>query len=256
MEIDKDLLFEGKSTIIKNKNYLSTKEYVEPFFDEMSKFTDDFIIRVQTPSQMTISGEDKDITFNRVWIQALMPEDHSIDNHRECYHLIYGLDVKKPVYKVARGYVNMACTNLCIFNPQWLSVQELEPEKSFVYSISNLMKMTSDFESRIKKMKNTFLSPEVENRQKLLGSMIEKSLLYEYTNQAGKVKLSPAMVVKAYENIYINTDSLYYVKDTEECSVFNYYNAFTELIKDATKKDLMTGYEKTLLVGQLFDLVA
>ena len=66
MEIDKDLLFEGKSTIIKNKNYLSTKEYVEPFFDEMSKFTDDFIIRVQTPNQMTLSGDNKDITFNRV----------------------------------------------------------------------------------------------------------------------------------------------------------------------------------------------
>lgn len=66
MEIDKDLLFEGKSTIIKNKNYLSTKEYVESFFDEMSKFTNDFIIRVQTPNQMTLSGEDKDITFNRV----------------------------------------------------------------------------------------------------------------------------------------------------------------------------------------------
>ena len=254
MEIDKDLLFEGKSTIIKNKNYLSTKEYVEPFFDEMSKFTDDFIIRVQTPNQMTLSEDNKDITFNRVWIQALMPEDHSIDNHRECYHLIYGLDVKKPVYKVARGYVNMACTNLCIFDPQWLSVQELEPEKTFVYSIQNLMKMTSDFESRIKKMKNTFLSPEVEDRQKLLGSMIEKSLLYEYSNQAGKVKLSPAMVVKAYENVYINTDSPYYVKDTEECSVFNYYNAFTELIRDANKKDLMTGYEKTLLVGQIFDI--
>ena len=66
MEITKELLLEGKSTIIKNKNYLSTKEYVEPFFDEMSKFTDNFIIRVQTPNQMTLSGENKDITFNRV----------------------------------------------------------------------------------------------------------------------------------------------------------------------------------------------
>ena len=256
MEIDKNLLLEGKSTIIKNKNYLSTKEYVEPFFDEMSKFTDNFIIRVQTPNQMTLSGEDKDITFNRVWIQALMPEDHAIDNHRECYHLVYGLDVKKPVYKIARGYVNMACTNLCIFNPQFLSVYELEPEKSFVYSIQNLMSMTSDFEFKLKKMKNTFLSSDVDDRQKLLGSMIEKSLLYEWNNQAGKVKLSPATVVKAYENVYVNTDSPYYVKESEECSVFNYYNAFTELIKDANKKDLMTGYEKTLLVGQLFDLVA
>lgn len=66
MEIDKNLLLDGKSTIIKNKNYLSTKEYVEPFFDEMSKFTNDFIIRVQTPNQMTITDENKDITFNRV----------------------------------------------------------------------------------------------------------------------------------------------------------------------------------------------
>lgn len=66
MEIDSELLLKGKSTIIKNKNYLSTKEYVEPFFDEMSKFTNNFIIRVQTPNQMTLSGEDKDITFNRV----------------------------------------------------------------------------------------------------------------------------------------------------------------------------------------------
>lgn len=256
MEITQDLLMSGKSTIIKNKNYLSTKEYVEPFFEEMSKFTDNFIIRVQTPNQMTLSGDDKDITFNRVWIQALMPEDHSIDNHRECYHLIYGLDVKKPVYKIARGYVNMACTNLCIFNPQWLNVQELEPEKSFVYDIKNLMSLTSDFETKLKKMKNTFLSSDKEARQKQLGSMIEKSLLYEQVNQAGKVKLSPAMVVKAYENVYLNTDSGYYVKDGEECSVFNYYNAFTELIRDSNKKDLMTGYEKTLLVGELFNLVA
>lgn len=116
--------------------------------------------------------------------------------------------------------------------------------------------MTSDFEIKLQKMKTTFLSPEVEDRQKLLGSMIEKSLLYEYNNIGGKVKLSPNMVIKAYENVYMNTDSPCYIKDTEECSVFNYYNAFTELIKDTTKKDLMTGYEKTILVGQLFDLVA
>lgn len=184
-----------------------------------------------------------------------MPESHAIDNHRECYHLIYGLDVKKPIYKIARGYVNMACLNLCLFNPQWLSVYELEPEKTFTYSIKNLMEMTSDFEIRLKKMKNTFLSSDTEDRQKLLGSMIEKSLLYEYSNQAGKVKLSPSTVVKAYENVYVNTDSPYYIKESEECSVFNYYNAFTELIKDANKKDLITGYEKTLLVGQLFNLV-
>lgn len=66
MEISKELLLEGKSTIIKNRNYLATKEYVQPFFDEMSKFTNDFVIRVQTPNQMTVTNNNEDITFNRV----------------------------------------------------------------------------------------------------------------------------------------------------------------------------------------------
>lgn len=256
MEITKELLLKGKSTIIKNKNYLSTKEYVEPFFDEMSKFTNDFIIRVQTPNQMTITDDTTDVTFNRVWIQALMPIDHTIDNHRECYHLIYGLDVKKPIYKLARGYINQACTNLCIFDPQWLTVYELQPEQKFSYSIKNLMELTSNFEVILKKMKNTFLSSDINKRQKLLGEMIEKSIIFEHNNLSGKVKLSPNMVIKAYENVYLNSSSNYYVKSSEECSVFNYYNAFTELIRDSNKKDLITGYEKTLLVGQLFNLLS
>lgn len=255
MEIDKDFLLQGKSTIIKNKNYLSTKEYVEPFFDYMSKFTNDFIIRVQTPNQITVTDDNKDITFNRVWIQALMPESTTIDNHRECYHLIYGIDVKKPVYKIARGYLNMACTNLCVFDPQWLIVQELIPETSFVYDIKNIMSLTSDFEIKLKKMKNSFLSSKLEDRQELLGKMIEKCLLYEYNNISGKIKLSPNIVIKAYENVYLNNSSPYYIKEGE-CSIFNYYNAFTELIRDSNKKDLMTGYEKTFLVGELFNLIS
>lgn len=66
MEVTLDFALKGKSTIIKNRNYLSTKEYIESFIDSMSKFTDDFIIRVQTPNQMTITDNDQDLTFNRV----------------------------------------------------------------------------------------------------------------------------------------------------------------------------------------------
>lgn len=117
------------------------------------------------------------------------------------------------------------------------------------------MSMTSDFESKLEKMKNTLFSEKMEEKHKTLGYLIEKSLLFEYNNLAGKVKLSPNMVIKAYENVYMNTESPYYVKDSELCSIYNYYNAFTELIRDSNKKDLITGYEKTLLVGQLFNLV-
>ena len=38
MEITIELLLKGKSTIIKDKEFLSTSDYVKPFLDEMKKF--------------------------------------------------------------------------------------------------------------------------------------------------------------------------------------------------------------------------
>ena len=47
MEITMNELLEGKSTIIKNKQFLSTKAYIEPFVDRMSAFTNDFKIQAE-----------------------------------------------------------------------------------------------------------------------------------------------------------------------------------------------------------------
>lgn len=66
MEITIEKLFEGKSTVIKDNEYLTTKEYVSPFVELMKKFTTDFSVQVQLPSQLTITDSEKDITYNRV----------------------------------------------------------------------------------------------------------------------------------------------------------------------------------------------
>ena len=253
MEITIDKLLKGKPTIIKSKDYLSTSEYVSPFIDKMSKFTDNFIIKVQTPNQITTSNGEEDITFNRVWIQAILPEKYCIENHDEVYGLVYGLDVRNPVYKVYRGMLNKAYINLCVFDPQWQQVQELKPQENFVINITELMEKVSDFEQKIKHMKSTFLSSELSSKHELLGKMIEKSMLEEYVNIGGKVKISPTTVVKAYENVYHNTSSSYYVGDKQESTIFNFHNAFTEIIKD-DGKDIMNKFEKTILINSLFNI--
>lgn len=66
MEITISKLLEGKSTVIKENKYLSTKDYVEPFIKEMMKFTNDFVAQVQLPNQFTITNSKEDITYNRV----------------------------------------------------------------------------------------------------------------------------------------------------------------------------------------------
>ena len=66
MEITLNALLEGKPTIIREKEYFATKDYIQPFIDEMSKFTKNFIINVQLPGQITISNNNKDLTYNKV----------------------------------------------------------------------------------------------------------------------------------------------------------------------------------------------
>lgn len=86
MDIEYSQLMSGKPTIIKNKNYFATAQYVNPFFDRLSKYTDDFRIHVQTPDQITLTtdGEQnlEDLTYNRVYIEAVMPDSMCYNNHK------------------------------------------------------------------------------------------------------------------------------------------------------------------------------
>ena len=116
MEITLSRLLEGKATIIKGKEYLATKEYVQPFIDKMSKYTDKFIVHVQEPDQLLINNENDDTTYNRVWIQAVMPDKCNINGMTEVYNLVYGLDLRNPIYKVYRSYLHG--NNPCVFNSQ------------------------------------------------------------------------------------------------------------------------------------------
>ena len=90
MELTLEELYLGKPTIIKNKEFKSTKDYVAPFIDRMSKYTDDFRISVKLPDQMTTTKDNPDVTYNRVLIQAVMPESYfNEDNHRQVVGMLY-----------------------------------------------------------------------------------------------------------------------------------------------------------------------
>lgn len=110
MEITLQKLLDGKATIIKGKEFLATKDYVKTFVDEMSKFTNKFIVNVQEPSQVILTDDSTDTTYNKVWIQAIMP--NQIEDLPEIYHFVYSLDTRTPVYKMFRSY------GPCVFNAE------------------------------------------------------------------------------------------------------------------------------------------
>ena len=86
MEISLTDLLKGKATIIKGKEYYSTERYVTPFLERLQKFTSDFTVQVKLPDQYTLTKDGEidleDITYNRVWVQAMLPEELSFPNHK------------------------------------------------------------------------------------------------------------------------------------------------------------------------------
>lgn len=250
MEITVNELLEGKATIIKSKEYYSTKKYVQPFLDFMGTFTNDFRVKVQLPNQITF-GDSQDLTYNRVLVEAVLPKENTIDGHDEVIGFVYGLDVRKPVAKFYRGYLNQACTNLTVFNAKWITTQELRPEESLKYDIKGLMEMASDFPTKLKALKAATLSKE--DVFKKLGAWVDGALRNTQYNGIHNVKLSPNVPVEAYRNLFVDDKSEIYVPDTEEASMFDVYNAFTQILTD-DKKDIMNKFEKTILVNQLLEV--
>lgn len=265
MELTIDELLRGKATVIKNKEYLSTEAYVNPFLERMSKFTNNFKVQVKLPDQVTLTKDKevdmKDITFNRVWVQGILPEELNYPNHKESISLLYALDTRKPVVKIFRSGINMACLNMCVFNPDFINIQALEPESAINYKcIKSLMEETSDVASWLKRLEEIEVPYNEELINENLGQWVRNTIDNSYDNGHGKVKLSASTAIDAYKLLYKKKDSPYFVKEGNTTNMFNVYNSFTELISnDGTKEDRQGGdicnkFEKTLMLKDILQL--
>lgn len=253
MEISLTELLKGKPTIIKNKEYYPTKTYVEPFIDKVSPFVKEFIVNVKTPDQITLSSNEADLTYNRVWIQAVLEDKHTIDNHAEVIGFLYGIDVKKPVVKIYRGHLNMACTNLTVFNPMWMNVQEMISGDPINFSpLKHLLEDTSNFKLKLDSMKNEYI--DRDGRKEQLGKWVDYVIRESEDYGYGKVKLAASTPIDAYKRLFLDQDSEYYIPEGVDPSLFDVYNSFTKIITE-DKKDIMGKFEKTILVGRMLGVV-
>ena len=221
----------------------------------MSKYTEEFIINVKPADQISLtpSGEVNfdDIVYNRVWVQAVLPDEYAYENHKRVMSMLYALDTRKPVVKMYTGALNMACLNLCVFNPDALNVAELEPITAINYSpINLLMGMKDTIKSTLEK-----LDKMIFNRNEIyedLGLWIDRCITSKFNSGFGTVKITESAPINVYKDLFYNEDSNYYTKG-EEVDGFTVYNAFTDLITQ-DKKDLVNKFEKTLLIKEIMDI--
>lgn len=252
MELTLEELLAGKSTIIKNKEYFPTEQYVTPFLNKMAKYTNEFIIRAKPAPQMSITKDSTDTVWNRVWLQAMLPESYNFDNHSEVYGMMLGLDARKPIVKLYRGGLNLACMNLTIFNPSWLNIQEVQPDEVINFSpLEELAQKENDMRITIERMKNEFFDRDEATDH--LGKWVDFAMLEGEDRGFGPVKMTTGVPIKAYKQIFLDSEHKYYSPEGVDPSKFNVYNAFTELITH-DKRDILNTAEKTLLLGRMLNV--
>lgn len=259
MELTTEQLFKGKATRIKEKEYFTTEAYVTPFMERVSKLTNNFIINAKPADQISLTKEGEvnfdDVIYNRVWIQAILPTDANFPNHSEAIHLLYALDTRKPMLKIARSAINGACLNQCIFSPSWINIQELEPEKAADYKpIEWLMKQTSDISKWLTKLSNTIVPYKEQIINENLGKWSRNAYSKSIHSLSSKVNLAVSTPFDAYKLLYENKNSNYYVEEGQDTTMFNIYNAFTDIISH-NSKDIVNPLEKTLLLKDILELV-
>ena len=168
--------------------------------------------------------------------------------------LVYGLDVRKPVVKLYRGGLNLACTNLCIFSPSFLNIQEINPGSAIDFKpIDYILEQTCDIKLWLDKLHNIKFECTPQNINNNLGKWIRNTISDSYNSGFGKVKIASSTPIDAYKLLFKDENSDYFVKG-ETTSMFNIYNAFTQLITHDKGRDIMNKCEKTLLLKRILDI--
>lgn len=258
MEITLNDLLKGKSTKIKGKEYFSTEQYVTPFLDKLSKYTNNFEVQAILPNQISLTKEGDinydDVVYNRVYIQAILPDNIGFDNHVKVVGMVYGLDTRKPIAKIFSGGLNCACTNLCTFNTNDLYCQELEPETQIDYTVLdpmvNRILDTADWLKKLSNVEIPYNNCEINQR---LGQWVRNTLSRSTNLGSAKVKLATSTAIDAYKLLYEKEDSPYFVTTGDSTNMFNIYNAWTDIISHDTR-DIINTFDKILLLKQILEL--
>lgn len=248
----KDVLLQGKSTLIKNKQYLSTADYVNPFFNRMDLLQSEYVIQVKQADQLSGTETNPDLIFNKVHIQAILPETYYNENDcRKCLGFLYGLDIKTPVAKFYIADIDRE-GNLFGFDTNNLIVQELEDATPINYApIQNLLERTDNNALMIQQIKNTTYADHEEMVHKM-GEWVHYTLTNFYINEGGKIKLSTSLPIDAYKSLKLDKDSNHYVELHNAITILDVYKAFASLIKN--DKDVINNYEKTILFTRMLGL--
>ena len=236
MIITREYLLKGLPTCIKGSQFLHTESYVTPFLSQMEEITDNIIINAVIPEQTYGIANVPPPVFNTVWVQAILPQQEGFS---ESYTLVYSLDMRTPVYKYYKGWID-SNGSLIVPNRDFILSDIIIPGEKIPYDINRLLNADYDIKGWEDSLKH-----EILNRHLFLGYLIELSMSGSVDYETGhRVMLAHNLIIKAYKESYL-------FKEPDTVSYLDYYkNASFLLSQD---QDFLNMSEKTTLFKSMID---
>ncbi len=195
MEVTLDFLKEGPATICGETVFLPTMEYVAPFVNEMKRYTDHFVVKIHTSKQSYINKGELITPINRVWIQAILPEEEN--GYKVAYNMMYAIDTRTPSYKFFKGYILSGRTQIVLDLDQ-LIIGEMESKKAIPDNFKELLDKKSDIKGWIEKLEHT----EIMNKHQVLGQMVNSALTTKLDLMGFRSQLSSSEIIAAYSAVF------------------------------------------------------
>jgi hypothetical protein len=195
MEVTLEMLNEGLATIYGEKVFLPAMDYVTPFVNEMKRYTDQFVVKIQTSKQSYLYDQKIITPINRVWIQAILPEEE--DGYKVTYNMMYAIDTRLPSYKFFKGYILSGRTQV-VMDLDHLIIGELESKKAIPDDFKKLLDKKSDIKGWIDKLTHT----QIVNKHQVLGQMINSAMVTKLELMSFRSQLSTSEILAAYSAVY------------------------------------------------------
>lgn len=224
-------------------SFLSPNEYLKPFIDIVSPKAQSWEVKT---SEAVVNKNTEDevlnISYPRVVVEARL--GGSIPGFESVIGLIYALNTQRPIMKIYSGQNVSACTNLTIFNSEFLFQQDLLGNYREVYSkakdfYDHKVEEIVEFEEVYTRLNNTQLTRQQLNDK--MGDMLLKS---------PRTRLGTTPIVQAAKML-MDSSSAYsvYKGNSFQCSEWNIFNAVTQALGSS---DITERPTKTVSLAKLF----
>lgn len=257
MKISLQDLYKGFATIIKDKNYFTAKEYIEPFIQKVQDEFPNLICYGKSAEQLSKTSATIQMVYNKVLVIAYSSDkvyqDPSItDTYHRAVCMTYALDVRKPTAKFYTGLVDQN-NNFYCFSLDDCVVQVIEPDTALNYtSIPNLINKFKSPHVTVQMVETMYKTVFNQNNMlNILGNWVDKAIQTEWINDSGKIKVSVDRVLDVYQELWIKKDSPHLLKPDDK--IIKVYQTFISKITEDSK-DLNNRCEKTLIINKILGL--